>query len=891
MAERRRRPTRAARCRAPTPCSPTPGCRPRSTRLGPDARAPRRRRAAQDRVRAGELAPDDVVDAVLAALPAALDHAHARCSTRPGSCCTPTSAGPRCQRRRRRGAGRGRRRRRRRARPRDRAARPARRRAGRRRCSSCVPDAEDALVVNNGAAALRARHHGAGRRRRGGREPRRDGRDRRRLPAARPDRLERRPAARGRHDQPHPPARLRRRRRAGHRRGAQGAPEQLHGRGLHRARSPVARAGRARARPSCTTSAAGCCARTRCCPTSPTPRPPCATAPRVVTVQRRQAARRPAGRAGARPRRRRRAAAPAPPRPGAAGRQDHPRGPRGDPARAARPRPSPRSRPARPRCSGAASAVAAHLARAGIRGRGRAVARPRRRRLGARRCRCQGWAVALPEACAEPLRLGDPAVLARVAGRSHRARPARASTRARTPCWSPPCVRGTAGGAVPDRPLTWRSSRRPVTSTTASPPWCARSPAPTPTGCAEERRRGMTIELGHAWADVDGRRVAFVDVPGHDRLVGTTLAGLGPVAGGAARRRGRRGLAGPDRGARRGRAGAGAHRRRPRGDPVRPRRPRPRHGRRRSPGWRRTASRRSRWPRPSARTGAGLADVRARPGRAGRPGARAGDPRRPGAPVGRPLVHRHRRRHGRHRHPAHRVGDPRRHAAARRRAGAGARPAGARRAGRDGDRPHPAGRQPARGGRRRGAARQRAALPRLAGSRPAWSTSRCTRSPTGCRRTPPCTSAPPRPRCGCGRWAPPTRGSPSTTRRAAFRWSVGDRVVLRDPAAHEVLAGATVLDAHPPPLTRRGDAVRRAAALAARPATPDAGGDAGAGHRRRAGRRAATQRTASGPLLALLAWLDDHPFEPAPAELLAPGHRGRARRRRSGPGGSCGSAA
>ena len=41
----------------------------------------------------------------------------------------------------------------------------------------------------------------------------------------------------------------------------------------------------------------------------------------------------------------------------------------------------------------------------------------------------------------------------------------------------------------------------------------------------------MTIELGHVWADVDGRRVAVVDVPGHDRLVGTTLAGLGPVAG------------------------------------------------------------------------------------------------------------------------------------------------------------------------------------------------------------------------------------------------------------------------------------------------------------------------------------------------------------------------
>ena len=47
----------------------------------------------------------------------------------------------------------------------------------------------------------------------------------------------------------------------------------------------------------------------------------------------------------------------------------------------------------------------------------------------------------------------------------------------------------------------------------------------------EERRRGMTIELGHVRAEVDGRTVALVDVPGHERLVGTTLAGLGPAAG------------------------------------------------------------------------------------------------------------------------------------------------------------------------------------------------------------------------------------------------------------------------------------------------------------------------------------------------------------------------
>ena len=47
----------------------------------------------------------------------------------------------------------------------------------------------------------------------------------------------------------------------------------------------------------------------------------------------------------------------------------------------------------------------------------------------------------------------------------------------------------------------------------------------------EERRRGMTIELGHVHTEVDGRRVALVDVPGHERLVGTTLAGIGPAAG------------------------------------------------------------------------------------------------------------------------------------------------------------------------------------------------------------------------------------------------------------------------------------------------------------------------------------------------------------------------
>ena len=34
---------------------------------------------------------------------------------------------------------------------------------------------------------------------------------------------------------------------------------------------------------------------------------------------------------------------------------------------------------------------------------------------------------------------------------------------------------------------------------------------------AEERRRGLTIDLGFAWTALpSGRELAFVDVPGHD---------------------------------------------------------------------------------------------------------------------------------------------------------------------------------------------------------------------------------------------------------------------------------------------------------------------------------------------------------------------------------------
>jgi len=47
---------------------------------------------------------------------------------------------------------------------------------------------------------------------------------------------------------------------------------------------------------------------------------------------------------------------------------------------------------------------------------------------------------------------------------------------------------------------------------------------------AEEKRRGMTIDLGYAWTVLPtGDTVAFVDVPGHQRFISNMLAGIGPV--------------------------------------------------------------------------------------------------------------------------------------------------------------------------------------------------------------------------------------------------------------------------------------------------------------------------------------------------------------------------
>ena len=45
----------------------------------------------------------------------------------------------------------------------------------------------------------------------------------------------------------------------------------------------------------------------------------------------------------------------------------------------------------------------------------------------------------------------------------------------------------------------------------------------------DERRRGLSIELGYCWTDLPPHgEVAFVDVPGHERFIATALSGLGP---------------------------------------------------------------------------------------------------------------------------------------------------------------------------------------------------------------------------------------------------------------------------------------------------------------------------------------------------------------------------
>jgi selenocysteine-specific elongation factor len=50
-----------------------------------------------------------------------------------------------------------------------------------------------------------------------------------------------------------------------------------------------------------------------------------------------------------------------------------------------------------------------------------------------------------------------------------------------------------------------------------------------PDRLAEEKRRGITIDLGFAFLEAEGVSIGFVDVPGHERFVRNMLAGVGGV--------------------------------------------------------------------------------------------------------------------------------------------------------------------------------------------------------------------------------------------------------------------------------------------------------------------------------------------------------------------------
>ena len=45
----------------------------------------------------------------------------------------------------------------------------------------------------------------------------------------------------------------------------------------------------------------------------------------------------------------------------------------------------------------------------------------------------------------------------------------------------------------------------------------------------EEKRRGITIDIGFAFLDMPGVRIGFVDVPGHEKFVSNMLAGAAGI--------------------------------------------------------------------------------------------------------------------------------------------------------------------------------------------------------------------------------------------------------------------------------------------------------------------------------------------------------------------------
>ena len=406
---------------------------------------------------------------------------------------------------------------------------------------------------------------------------------------------------------------------------------------------------------------------------------------------------------------------------------------------------------------------------------------------------------------------------------------------------------------------------------------------------AEERRRGLTIDLGYAWTDIDGRRVSLVDVPGHEHFTGNMLAGLGPGRGGDVRGRGRRRLVGAVAGARPRRGRAGHRARAARRDPVRPGRRRRRparealraagsagHPGRRDACWSR--ARRARACPSCARRWAGSPPV----DRGDASTRRSGEP---SAPPVRLWVDRSFTIRGAGTVvtgtlPSGRIAVGDEPAAA----GSPVRVRGLQSCGeevrrRSTDRPG----WPSTCGASRSAEVGRgdgAAGPAVAGRAAAWSTSPCDAVPGRLTRSRCATAAPARADAARRhrRRAVRTQGSPTAWSACGWPrrspWCSGDRAVLRDPGRHEVLAGVEVAGGgptHPP---------RRAAQPRRQPAAP--------GGRQPPGRATCRTRTACA---SWSAWLGDAPA--AGAVARAAGRLGAHAARPRGGGAtaarSCGS--
>ena len=158
--------------------------------------------------------------------------------------------------------------------------------------------------------------------------------------------------------------------------------------------------------------------------------------------------------------------------------------------------------------------------------------------------RSRSWSCARPSAVGRSRR--DPAV---GGSRARRASPTRA--------WLRPSAAGRGRSSAGSRTVGSSWTCGPWTSTMTaswSGPWSGPSPPPhdrrrrhgqahrprqdhalrasgiDADRLPEERRRGMTIDVGYAHLTLDdGTVIDFVDVPGHDKLVGNMLVGAGEI--------------------------------------------------------------------------------------------------------------------------------------------------------------------------------------------------------------------------------------------------------------------------------------------------------------------------------------------------------------------------